>query len=490
MTPPSAPAAAPASAPTPARQRWLFLLTLMVGTMASVMSSTIINVAIPGMSHYFALGQARAQWATSSFMLAMTVSMLTTPWLLGRFGYRRTYLGTMTLLLAGGVLGGLAEDFNVVLAARVIEGLAAGVVQPIPAILIMRAFRIDEQGKATGLFTMGVVLAPALGPSVGGVLLELWGWRAIFFMVVPLCAAAFALSLRWVPDTVPGGRRPGPGSQGQALDWIGLLLASLGTLALLNAMVRLHATSLAPAAALLASAGLLWGLFLRWQRRLARQSQADARAQPLLNLAVFSHPAYVMGCVVAFIYGAALFGSTYLLPVYMLLGAGLSAAHVGTVLLPAGLVLAAVIPVAGRLADQLPPYRLVMGGLALLGLSFALMPTLQLDSGVLALSLYTLLGRVGLGFILPALNLGAMRALDKTQIAQGASLINFVRMLGGAIGVSLCGVALEWRASARGQSLVTPELTVERLRAFDDVFLALAVLCLLAVAAAWRMRRT
>ena len=177
MTAPLTPPPPVAGTPTAlqSRQRWLFLLTLMVGTMASVMSSTIINVAIPGMSEYFALGQERAQWATSSFMLAMTVSMLTTPWLLGRYGWRATYLGTMALLLAGGVVGGLAEDFNVVLAARVAEGLAAGVVQPIPAILIMRTFQPYEQGKATGLFTMGVVLAPALGPSIGGVLLDFWG---------------------------------------------------------------------------------------------------------------------------------------------------------------------------------------------------------------------------------------------------------------------------------------------------------------------------
>ncbi|MES2399401.1 MAG: MFS transporter, partial [Pseudomonadota bacterium] len=93
------------------RYRWLLLLSVMIGTMASVMSSTIINVAIPDMSHHFVLGQDRAQWVTSGFMVAMTVSMLTTPWLLSRYGYRYTYVGTMVLLLAGGVVGGLANNF-------------------------------------------------------------------------------------------------------------------------------------------------------------------------------------------------------------------------------------------------------------------------------------------------------------------------------------------------------------------------------------------
>ncbi|KAF1023234.1 MAG: putative multidrug resistance protein EmrY [Paracidovorax wautersii] len=482
-TTPAAPTTAPAPASPSPTGRWLVLLTLMIGTMASVMSSTIINVAIPGMSQHFVLGQERAQWATSSFMLAMTVSMLTTPWLLGRFGWRRTYQATMALLLLGGLAGGLATDFDIVLAARVAEGLAAGVVQPIPAILIMRTFQPFEQGKATGLFTMGVVLAPALGPSVGGILLDLWGWRSIFFMVVPLCVLALALSGRWVPATTPDGTRPGSGASGQSLDGLGLLLAGLGTLALLNGLVGLHGGSPAKAVALLAAALGLGTVFVAWQRRRHRMGRP-----PLMPMAVFASRTFALSCGVAFIYGAALFGSTYLLPVYMLLGMGLPPTLVGTVMLPAGLMLAAVIPFGGRLADAQPSHRLIMLGLVLLGLSFALMPTLGLASGVLALSLYTVLGRVGLGFILPALNLGTMRALERPLIPQGASVINFVRMLGGAVGVSLCGIVLEWRLGARGQTLMGGDLSPERLRAFDDVFLFLAALCVLAVAAAWQAR--
>ncbi|HZY16809.1 MAG TPA: MFS transporter, partial [Ramlibacter sp.] len=112
------------------RYRWLLLMSVMVGTMASIMSSTVVNVAIPGMTHHFTLTQERAQWVSSGFMVAMTASMLTTPWLLARHGYRRTYVGTMLLLLAGGLGGGMAAHFPVVLAARVAEGLAAGIVQP------------------------------------------------------------------------------------------------------------------------------------------------------------------------------------------------------------------------------------------------------------------------------------------------------------------------------------------------------------------------
>lgn len=464
-----------------ARYRWLLLLSVMIGTMASIMSSTIVNVAIPDMSHHFALGQERAQWVSSGFMVAMTVSMLTTPWLLARYGYRRTYAGTMWLLLAGGIVGGLSNDYTLVLAARVAEGLAAGVVQPIPAIIILRAFEPNEQGRASGIFGMGVVLAPAIGPSIGGLLVDWFGWRSIFFMVVPFCLASLYLARRFVPVTAPGG--VAANRDGAALDWRGLVLGGVGTLCLLNGLVALHGASVVQAALLLGGALAALVAFIWWQRRLASQG-----GEPLMNLALFANRRFAMGSIVAFIYGTALFGSTYLLPVYMQLALHLSPSHVGTILLPAGLVLAFTIAMVGRLADKQPTHVLVSTGLALLSVSFALMVTIGLQTALWVLVAWAILGRIGLGFILPSLNIGSMRTLDKGLIPQGASAISFVRMLGGAAGVSLCGIVLEWRIAAHGDSLANAVTSPGRLAAFNESFLMLAALCALALVAAWQLR--
>ncbi|MDR7095351.1 DHA2 family efflux MFS transporter permease subunit [Hydrogenophaga laconesensis] len=493
MTPPSSDHSLPAlRARHGERYRWLLLLSVMVGTMAAIMSSTVINVAIPDMSHHFTLGQERAQWVTSGFMAAMTVSMLTTPWLLSRFGYRRTYVGCMWLLMVGGVAGGFANDYPLVLAARVAEGLAAGVVQPIPAIIILRAFQPHEQGRASGIFGMGVVLAPALGPSIGGLLVDAFGWRSIFFMVVPFCIASLWLAHRYVPTTSPGG--VAANAQGSGLDWLGLLLAAVGTLCLLNGLVELHGGAAATAAALLAGAACALVAFVGLQRRTlrARRQQPDQGVDPLMNLSLFKDRRFAMGSIVAFIYGIALFGSTYLLPVYIQSGLGLSASYVGSILLPAGLVLAVTIAMVGRLADRQPTHRLVSIGLVLLSASFALMVTL--DPGrptqIFALLVaWAVLGRIGLGFILPSLNIGAMRGLQSVDIAQGASVINFLRMLGGAAGVSLCGIVLEWRLAAHGAQITTGgAATAERIMAFEETFLMLAAICALALTAALRLK--
>lgn len=452
--------------------RWKVLLTVMVGTIAAILSSTIVNVAVPDLVRYFTLGQERAQWVAAGFMAAMTLSMLPTPWLLARFGYRRTYAGAVLLLGTGGLVGGLASDFNVVLAMRVAEGLAAGVLQPIPAIIVMRAFAADEQGKAMGIFGFGVVLAPAIGPSIGGVLVDHFGWRSIFFVVLPFCLVALALARRYLANSAPGGV---PADRSQRLDMAGLALVAAATLALLNGLVQLHHPQRWVGVALLLAAATLCVGFVVHQRRLGRSGR-----KPLLALELFKLRAFAMGGLVALIYGMGLFGSTYLVPIFMQSGLQFTPTAAGLVLLPAGIALALTIPIAGRLADRFAPARLVALGLALLAASFALMAVLGAGSALALIAAIALLGRLGLGLVLPALNLGVLRGLDPALLPQAASTINFLRQLGGAVGVSLVGIVLEWRLAARGAGAA--------LAAFGDTFWLVSALCALAVLAAWRMQ--
>jgi EmrB/QacA subfamily drug resistance transporter len=447
--------------------RWFVLLTVMIGTMASIMAATIINVAVPDMSRVFSLGQERAQWLSAGFMAAMTLSMLTTPWLLERFGYRHAYIGAVLLLLVGGIVGGLSRWFELVLAMRVVEGLAAGVLQPIPMIIIMRAFDVRERGKASGIFGFGVVLAPALGPSVGGVLVEWFGWRSIFFVVAPFCIAALWLARRYLPVTAPGD--VAASRDGGRLDVVGLGLMAVAVLSLLNGMVHLHGASKGVGWALLACSAAALAGFVVHQRRAAR---------PLMELRLFGHRSFAMGGVVAFIYGMALFGSTYLVPVFMQIALRLPPSQAGAALLPAGIVLALTIPLAGRMADRVPVGRLVATGLVLLAASFLLMVSVGPATALGWIMLWAIVGRIGLGLVLPSLSLGAMRSLPMNLISHGASTITFMRQLGGAVGVSLVGIVLEWRLQAQ---------PADPVRAFHETFVLVGAITSCAVFAALRM---
>lgn len=451
--------------------RWRVLLTVMIGTVASILASTIVNVAVPALSHHFTLGQERAQWVSAAFMAAMTLSMLTTPWLLARFGYRHTYLGAVALLGAGGVVGGLANDYTLVLAMRAAEGLAAGVLQPIPAIIVMRAFGPGEQGRAMGLFGFGVVLAPALGPSVGGVLVEHFGWRSIFFFVLPFCVLAAVLARRYLPHARPGGGAPG--ARDVALDLPSLGLLTVMILALLNGLVRLHAESSSQGGWLMGVAALALVAFVARQHR---------TAHPLLAPALFRERGFAMGSIVAFVYGMGLFGSTYLVPVFMQNALHFRPTEAGAALLPAGLVLAVTIPIAGRLADRVAPRWLIALGVLLLAASFALMAGVAPGTALWALVAIAIVGRIGLGLILPSLNLAAVRRTAPAQLPQAASAINFLRQLGGAVGVSLVGIVLEWRLRAHAAD--------QALAAYAQTFWMIAAVCALAAFAAWRMGET
>jgi len=452
--------------------RWKVLATIMIGSIASVMSSTIVNVAVPDLIRQFAIGQERAQWVATAFMAAMTLSMLPTPWLLARFGYRHTYYGAVSLLMLGGLLGGLSPTYEMVLSMRAVEGLAAGVLQVVPSIVVLRAFEPGIQGRAMGIFGFGVVLAPAVGPSIGGLLVEHFGWRSIFFVVLPFGAIALLLARQLLPVAAPGGAKPNTDTP--RLDWPGVWLAAIGVLVLLNGLVHLHDPSPVTAIVLLAIAVAILGAFAVRELRVSG---------PLLDLRLVRYRTFRMGSVVAFMYGMGLFGSTYLVPIFMQTALHFPPSQAGAALLPAGLVLAAAIPLGGHLADRIPPHLLVAGGLVLLTASFALMATVGADTALWVLMTWAVVGRIGLGLVLPSLSLGAMRGLPPEEIAQGASGISFARQLGGAIGISVVGVVLEWRLRAQGDA------GGASLIGFAQTFWMVAGLCLLATLAALRMRQ-
>lgn len=455
------------------RYKWLVLLTLMIGTMASILASTIVNVAIPDLSHHFTVRQSEVQWVAAGFMVAVTLSMLLTPWLLQRYGLRRTYSGTLVLLSLGAMIGGLAQHFWLVLAMRVVEGLAAGILQPIPAVVIMRAFDENERGRAMGIYGMGVVLAPAIGPSVGGVLVEHFGWRSIFFVMMPFAIAGIALARRFLPLAAMSGPRP-------PVDLRGLLLIGTATLCLLNGLTQLRGGGEQHGAVLLlvAIAAILLFVFVE------RRTEA-----PLMDMRLFRSPAFAAGALVALIYGMGIFGSTYLVPIYLQTALDYGPARAGLVLLPAGIALGLGLPVTGRLADRLHAHWMVSGGLAVLTLSFLLLATVGPATPYLLLIVWVVIGRIGMSFILPSLSLGALRGLGPELIAQGSSAISYMRQLGGAIGVSLSAIVLDWRLAAHGVAARPGAGSqIERIRAFDETFLGVAAVCALAALAGWRMK--
>ncbi|NLD54888.1 MAG: DHA2 family efflux MFS transporter permease subunit [Burkholderiaceae bacterium] len=411
--------------------RWIATGTALVAAISVILSSTIINVAIPEVMGAFGIDQTKAQWLSTGFLAAMTATMLLTDWADRAFGQRGTVMLSLALFTAGSVLGGIAPDENVLILARVIQGAAAGVVQPLAMVIIFRVFPPHERGTAMDIFGIGVVLAPALGPWVGGLLMDAFDWRYVFYLVIPFALAGIALAAFFLPAREATGPRPG-------FDWVGCGLLGVFLTAILSALSSGQRAGWESDQVLaeFAVAAVAIVSFVWWEWRTAK---------PMLDLRLFANGPFLAASAVSFVLGAGLFGTTYLLPVFVQTIQGMTPTESGLLLMPSGFAMVLLFPLAGRLSDRVAPGVLIGGGLLLFAWSSWLTAGVDVNTGFWLLAWWTVISRIGMSFIFPALSVGSLRVLPGTLMAQGSGAINFMRQLGGAFGVNLLAVMLERR---------------------------------------------
>jgi len=444
--------------------RWLVVATVMLGTVSTILAATIVNVAFPALIAELHVRHDTLQWIAAGFLAATASTMLATAWLVERFGERGTFCGALAVFLAGSLLGAAAPNAPLLILARVLQGGAAGILQPLAMVTLFRVYPLEERGRAMGLFGLGIVLAPAAGPTVGGWLVDAFGWRSIFLLTVPFAITGLALARR----TLVGAT----GGEVRRFDAVGTLVLVAGLVALLAVPVVAHRYAWTSTATLVTgAAALALGVgFVAWQAR---------APQPLLSLHLFRQRSFAAASIVAFAYGVGLFGSTYLVPVFVQDVAQFNASQAGMLLGIPGVALAFAINVGGRLTDRVPAWTVVAAGLALFVVSSGLFTFAGPATGFALLALWLAIGRVGLGMLIPALNVGAVAGLVGTDLAYASSAINFVRQLGGAIGVNLLAVLLEWRLSVYAS---------DPARAFHECFAVVTLAFALALVPAFAIR--
>jgi EmrB/QacA subfamily drug resistance transporter len=426
------------------RWRPLVTFTAMLGTVATILSSTIVNVALPDIMGAYGIGQERAQLISTGFLAATTTTMLLNAWCVEAFGFRATYMTAMAVFVAGSVLGGLAPTEDVLVAGRLMQGAAAGLLQPLGMQLVFRIFPPERRGSAMGLFAVGVVMAPALGPTLGGVLTDAFGWRSVFVATLPLPLLGMALG--WI--FLPGRERPGTARP--RFDAPGFLLLCVATTALLMALSSgqrhgWNSQAVVTELMLAALAGLGFVLWELWTRT------------PMLDPRIYAHRGFACASAVALVYGAALFGTVYLAPLFVQLVQGYTATRAGLMLVPAGLLMIVGFPLAGRLADRVAPTWPMVIGLLIFAWSCWLMADVDTDLPFWTLALWVLIGRVGLTLAMPSMNTGALRALPPRFLGQGAGAINFARQFGGALGVNGLSIVLERHTQMHAAALAATQ---------------------------------
>nr|WP_314075164.1 DHA2 family efflux MFS transporter permease subunit [uncultured Roseococcus sp.] len=418
--------------------RWFVTLTALTGTVSCILSSTIVVVALPDIMGALGMGHEEGQLLATGFLAANTGFMLVNAWAVDRFGFRITYVGSIAVFVVSSILAGLATEASVMVVCRVLQGASAGLLQPLSMQIIFLVFPPERRGTAMGLFSFGVVMAPAIGPTLGGVLVDHYSWHAVFFLSLPTAILGLVMGMAFMPGRLSAGTR--------TFDWPGAILLAAAMTTLLSGLTngQQHGWGSDRVVVELVVAAISTVAFLVWQ---------GYASSPLMDLRLFRYWGFTAAAMVAFIYGGAIFGSTYLLPLLVQTVQGYTPTRSGLILMPAGFAVALAFLIAGRLADFLPPWLPVCCGLLLFALSSWLIAGVGTDSSFWQLAIWILVGRVGLGLTMPNMNVGAMRALPITLLGQGAGSINFCRMLGGAFGTNLLAVYMERRTQLHAEGL-------------------------------------
>lgn len=419
------------SAAVSAARRWGLIGILALGAIGAMMAATIVNVALPSLIGAFGLGQDEAQWLSTAFLTASTGFMLLNTWAIASFGMRASFAAAMAVFIMGSVVGSSAHDLVTLVIGRVMQGAGAGLIQPMAMLLIFQVFPERGRGAAVGIYSLGVIVSPAFGPVIGGVLIDAFDWRVVFVATTPLAAAAMLLGLAFLPAQRAAAR--------PKLDWQGLVLVIAALALTLQGLAHGaregwddRGTALRLFGA--AGAGLV---FLGWESR---------HPFPVLNLMLFARPAFSLAALAIFATGVAVYGSTYLVPLFVQLVQHYSPAGAGEILLPAGVAMALCFPLAGRLGDRIDARILLAAGVLMFAGSMWLLADIATATPFAAMAFAVALSRTGIATVMPAAHASAMRQAPD-MLASAAPAATFLTQTGGALGVAILSALLQDRAA-------------------------------------------
>lgn len=437
---------------------WFAVATSMLGSFATLLTGTIINVAIPEVMGAFGVGQDEAQWLSTGFLAAGTVTMLLSAWCVEAFGMRSTYVVSMVVFFLGSILGGLAPNIEILIIARLIQGAAAGVLGPMAMVINYQIFPAQHRGLAMGIFGIGVVLAPALGPTLGGLLIDSYDWRYVFYIAVPFAFISIPLAIMFMPAREGSGVVP-------KFDWLGVALSSVFLVTMLTAFSNGQKEGWWSVyiVGLFSASFFSLVFFIWWELRVEK---------PMLNLRIFLHFRFLAASLVTLVVGIGLYGSTYILPLFLQTLQGITPTDSGLLMLPAGIAMASFFPIAGALSDRIQPRYVIIAGLILFGISSWLLRYVDVQTPYAQILLWALIGRIGLALIFPSLNVASLASLPMELLSQGSGVINFLRQLGGAIGVNALSIFLAQRTAEFSQQLTNTQssrpATMEMLHTLQD----------------------
>jgi DHA2 family multidrug resistance protein len=416
--------------PTTGR-RWLITCAVMLGTFLAVMDVTVVNVALPHMMGNFGQTLSAITWVVTSYSIAEMIMITMAGWWSTLFGRKRLYLGSVALFTLGSILAGTAETFTEMLIYRTIQGFGGGSLIPVSQAILRETFPPDQQGMAMAVFGMGVVLAPALGPVVGGWLTDVYGWPWIFYINLPVSIVGILMVSAFVED--PPYLRRGI----THIDWIGMAFLAVGLTGMQIVLERGQEhqwfESQWITAGALITLVMLISLVL-WELR---------TREPIINFRVLRNIPLSVGAGMGLLFGVAFFGSTFSLPAFTQNLLGYPAYQSGLVMLPRAMTLFLAMPIVGWLFNRVNPRLLMAVGIGITIWSFLQLGQLSLHAGFWNLVPIMLLMGAGMPCLFVTLSTVSLRTVRREDMTAATSLYTLARRVGGNIGYALVATLIE-----------------------------------------------
>ncbi|SRR5579875_756970 len=408
-----------------------------------VIDTSIASVALPHIAGSLAATANEATWVLTSYLAANAVVLPASGWFALRFGRKRFLLTCIVLFTIASFFCGISASLGMIVIARAIQGAAGGALQPLSQAILLESFPPEKRGQAMAVFGLGVVVAPILGPTMGGWITDNYSWRWAFYINIPIGLLAVGMICRFITD--PGYIR---NARVGRLDKIGLglLAAGLGTLQIVldkgqeddwfgAVWIRWAAVAIIVAVAAF----------------VIRQFLAKA---PLVNLRVFSNRNFTFGCLLMALFGGAIYGIVTLLPLFYQTILGYTAGLAGIAVAPRGLGAVLIMPVVGVLSGKVDDRWLIACGFALFGWTSMLFGNLTLDIGQWSLVWPIILSGVASGMVFVPLTAVTMGTLSNKQMGNATGLFNLVRNLGGSIGISVVNTVVVRHQQIRHNELI------------------------------------
>lgn len=396
---------------------------IALGSIASILSSTTVNVAIPTLQRVFNADLTAVQWVISGYLLGLAAVIPVSGYLSEKFGAKRVYLGTLCSFIAASVLCGLAWNIGSEIAFRVIQGMAGGMVMPVGMSMLMRMTPAQERGRMMGYLGVPMLLAPAVGPAIGGLLIQYFDWQWIFWVNIPVCALALAFGIRGLKDSErrPAGR----------LDLVGLVLCTPGVVAIIYGLTRASTgagwSSPEVLGAVIGGFALM-AAFAVWELR---------HPEPLLDLRIFRDAAFGGSSVVNVILAAAMFGAVFIVPVYLQQIQGYGTLNAGLIIGAQGLGAAIVLPLAGQLTDRFGARIVVFSGLAVLCIASTLLTTITPETSAGLWVGMLMLRGVAMGASMMPNQSAAYVTLAPSAIGRATAINNTLQRLASSLGIAV-----------------------------------------------------